>query len=134
MTTLRTMVYDAGALIAAERNQSAFWRMHRAYLTAGGVPVVPSPVVAQVWRNGARQAALARLLQGCDVLPLDDALARRVGELLGHADVVGPVEGAVALISARTSATVITSDPGDIQRLLDHLGRTGKRATVKSLY
>lgn len=48
MNVLQHVVYDVGALIAAERNQEALWRAHRSYLTAGGVPLVPAPFVAQV--------------------------------------------------------------------------------------
>ncbi|MEW2120175.1 twitching motility protein PilT [Streptomyces sp. NPDC005474] len=133
MSTLRPFVYDAGALIAAERDQVAFWRAHRSYLTAGGVPVVPAPVVSQAWRDGARQAQLARLLHGCHVLPLDQALAMSVGELLGKARTSDPVDGTVALIAARLDASVFTSDPGDIQHLVDHLGQAGKRVRVTPL-
>ncbi|MCX4424325.1 hypothetical protein ACIQWL_15735 [Streptomyces mirabilis] len=61
------MIHDAGALIAAERNHAAFWRAHRSCLTAGGPPPAPAPVVAQAWRDGARQAQSARILNGCEV-------------------------------------------------------------------
>lgn len=133
MSVLRPVVYDAGALIAAERSQAAFWRGHRSYLTAGGVPLVPSPVVAQAWRDGARQAQLAHLLKGCEVPVLDHALARRVGELLGQADTADPVDGAVAVLAAGLGAVVLTSDPDDIQHLLARLGPGGKRAEVVPL-
>lgn len=133
MSMLRPVVYDAGALIAAERNHPAFWRAHRSYLTAGGVPVTPAPVVAQVWRDGARQAQLARLLKGCDVSDLNHGLARRVGELLGRSGTSDPVDGAVAVIASATGAVVLTSDPDDIRRLLSHLGWVGERAIVEAV-
>lgn len=134
MSTLKPFLYDAGALIAAERDHVAFWRAHRSYLIAGGVPLVPAPVVAQAWRNGARQVQLARLLGGCDVPPLDHALAKSVGELLGQAGVPDPADGAVAVLAAQLGARVFTSDPDDIQHLLDHLGSAGKRAKVLPLH
>jgi len=65
---------------------------------------VPAAVVAQAWRDGARQARLARLLKGCDVVPLDDASAREVGELLGRAGVSDPADGSVALLAAGLGA------------------------------
>jgi hypothetical protein len=40
------VVYDTGALIAAERNDRAFWADHRIRLEQGTVPVTPAPVVA----------------------------------------------------------------------------------------
>lgn len=133
MSALRPALYDAGALIAAERNHTAFWRAHRSYLIAGGVPLAPAPVVAQVWRDGARQAQLARLLNGCEVPVLDHTLARRVGQLLGQAGTSDPVDGAVAVLAADIGAVIVTSDPGDIQHLLDRLGPAGKRAEVDPL-
>ncbi|MGW0880658.1 hypothetical protein [Streptomyces sp. NPDC002671] len=79
MSTLKPFLYDVGALIAAEGNQVAFWRAHRSYLTAGGIPLVPAPVVSQAWRDGARQVQLAHLLSGCDIPPLDHNLLDHMG-------------------------------------------------------
>ncbi|GAA2931359.1 hypothetical protein GCM10020221_28950 [Streptomyces thioluteus] len=133
MGALRAVVYDAGMLIAAERSQLKVWRTHRAYLTAGGVPQVPAPVVAQVWRDGARQARLAQLLKGCDVAATDEQLARAVGELLGGAGTADPADGAVAVLAAWSGAVVVTSDPDDIRHLLDQLGERGKEVVVRSV-
>lgn len=133
MAVLRPVVYDAGALIAAERGRVDIWRTHRSYLTAGGVPLVPAPVVAQVWRDSSRQARVAQLLKGCDIAALDDTSAREIGELLGRASTSDPVDGAVAVIAASLGAVVATSDPEDIRHLLDHLGPSGKRASLKLL-
>jgi hypothetical protein len=133
MTVLRPVVYDAGMLIAAERSQTKVWRAHRAYLTAGGVPQVPAPVVAQVWRDGARQARLAQLLKGCDVAAMDETSAREVGELLGQAGTSDPVDGAVAVLAARLGAAVATSDPDDIRHLLDRLGSRGKLVSLQQV-
>jgi len=133
MSALRPTVYDVGALIAAEWNHVVFWRAHRSYLLAGGVPLAPAPVVAQAWRDGTRQAQLARMLNGCDVPALDHTLARSVGQLLGQAKTSDPVDGAVAVLAADLGAVIVTSDPGDIQHLLDHLGPVGKRAEVDAL-
>ncbi|MBW8090384.1 MULTISPECIES: type II toxin-antitoxin system VapC family toxin [Streptomyces] len=133
MAVLRPVVYDAGMLIAAERSQVKVWRAHRAYLTAGGVPQVPAPVVAQVWRDGARQARLAHLLKGCDVAVMDETAAREVGELLARAGTSDPVDGAVAVLAAWQEATIVTSDPDDIRQLLDRLGSRGKLVTVQQV-
>ena len=74
---MMNVVYDAGALVAAERNDRRLWADHRVRLEAGVVPVVPAPVVAQVSRS-PRQAQLRRLLRGCDVPALDEATAHAV--------------------------------------------------------
>ncbi len=76
------VVYDTGALVAAERNDRRLWADHRVRLEAGVVPVVPAPVVARVGRS-PRRAQLRRLLRGCEVLVLDESAAHVVGRLLG---------------------------------------------------
>ncbi|MBQ0983813.1 twitching motility protein PilT [Streptomyces sp. F63] len=118
-------------LIAAERSDTRAWRAHRSYLTAGGIPQIPATVVAQVWRGGVRQARLAQLLRGCDIAAMDEAAARETGELLGTAGTADPVDGSVAVLGVRLGAVVVTSDPDDIQHLLDQMGSRGKHVTVQ---
>lgn len=74
--------YDAGALMAAERNDRRLWALHAGFLAE---EVVPAPVLAQVWRGGSRQASLSQLLAMCLIEPLTDEQARRVG-VLAHKD------------------------------------------------
>ena len=62
------VVYDAGVLVAADRNVRAVWADHRIRLEAGLIPVVPAPVIAQVSRSPA-QVQLRRLLRGCEIIP-----------------------------------------------------------------
>jgi hypothetical protein len=69
---MRPVVYDAGPLIAAERNDRRFWAEHRLRLEAGIVPCVPSPILAQVSRS-PKQVQLRRLLRGCEVVALNEA-------------------------------------------------------------
>ena len=44
------VVYEAAVLVAADRDTRSVWAEHRVRLETGIVPVVPSPVVAQVSR------------------------------------------------------------------------------------
>ncbi len=111
------VIYDAGALIAADRNDRAFWADHRVRLEAGVIPFVPAPVVAQVSRS-PRQAQLRRLLRGCDVPTFDEAAAHRVGAVLARGASSDIVDGAVVEAAAE-AAVIVTSDRPDISRLLD---------------
>lgn len=111
------ITYDTGALVAAERNDRRMWALHAGYLAEGVVPVVPAGVVAEAWRGGARQVALARLLAMCEVEDLTDTQARAVGVLAAdarHDDVVdvSVVEGA-----ARRGDGIVTADPRDLRRV-----------------
>lgn len=113
---MTAVVYDAGALVAAERNDRRVWADHRVCLEAGVVPVVPAPVVAQVSRS-PRQAQLRRLLRGCAVLALDEPAAHAVGQLLGRAGTADIVDATVVVVAIARQARVVTSDRGDISRL-----------------
>lgn len=108
------VTYDAGALIALERETRSVAALHRRLLERGIVPVVPAGVLAQVWRDPARQAALAKVLRGCRVEALDDAQARRVGRLTRTTGSAEVVDLSVAEGALRRADMVVTSDPDDI--------------------
>lgn len=112
-----TAVLDAGALIAIDRRDRAVGAMLRV-LQREGVPVHTSAgAVAQVWRDGRRQANLARVLPGVDVAALNSVVARRVGELLRASDSTDLVDAHVALL-VPPGGTVLTSDDADVRALL----------------
>ena len=116
------VTYDTGALVAAERNDRRMWSLHAGFLAEEVAPVVPAPVLAEAWRGGARQAGLSRLLALCEVEPLSEDQARRVGVLAGtagHDDIVDVtvVEGA-----ARRGDAVVTSNHEHIRRIVAAAG------------
>ena len=110
---------DAGALIALDRGQSRVVHLLDRVIAVGGAVEIPTPVIAQVWRDGSRQARLARLLGASDVVlvGLDAEMARAVGVLCGSVGVADVVDGHVALHARRRDLAVLTSDPDDIARL-----------------
>ena len=109
-------VYDAGVLIAADRNDRAIWADHRARLELGLTPTTTAPVVAQVSRS-SRQAQLRRFLRGCIVADFAAEDAHEVGALLARARQSDVVDAHVILTAARHTAIVLTSDPGDLEQL-----------------
>ena len=122
------VTYSTGALVAAERNDRRMWAIHAGLLAEEVVPTVPASVLAQAWRGGARQASLVRFLAMCRVEPLTEEQARAVGRLAGtsgHDDIVdvAVVEGAV-----RRGDAIVTSDAGDLRRVLR---ATGSRAAIE---
>lgn len=115
-----SIVYDAGALVAAERNDRRVWADHRVRLEAGVVPATTAPVVAQVSR-GPRQVQLRRFLRGCQVMPFEADQGHDIGSLLSRANMSDVVDAHVVVTAARRAAGVLTSDPRDIERLSSHL-------------
>ena len=125
------MTYDTGALIAAERRDPWMLVIHRRAVDNGVRPVVPAGVLAQVWRGGSgRQAGLARMLQQCQVEPLAEGLAKQVGVALQKTGSSDVVDASVVVSAIGRGDDVVTSDPQDIQYLLDALGERVKVFTV----
>jgi predicted nucleic acid-binding protein len=111
-----SVVYDAGALVAAERNDRRLWAEHRVRLELGLSVLVPAPVLAQVSRS-PKQAQLRRLLAGCEVVELDEAGAHAVGRLLASSKTDDVVDATVVELAIRQRADVVTRDERDIVRL-----------------
>lgn len=125
---MRPVVYDAGALIALDRGKknSAFAALHSQITTKGLNPAVPAAVIGQVYRDGARQARLSHFLRKgstddalADVHVLDEAVAKDAGVLCGKAGTADVVDASVVLLAARLGAIIVTSDPGDIAKLIE---------------
>ena len=109
---------DAGALAAHERRDRKVAALLEVAARHRIEMILPSAVLAQVWRDGTRQAILSKALRnpGLTEAPLHHDDAKRAGGLLrgsGTTDVAG---AHVAVLAMRLRAPVITSDPGDITK------------------
>ncbi len=115
----RQYVLDAGALIAYERRDPRVAALMEVAAEHRIEMILPSAVLAQVWRDGARQAILPRMLRnpGLVEAPLHHADAKRAGELLRDSSTADVVDAHVAVLAGRLRVPVITSDPDDISRL-----------------
>jgi hypothetical protein len=117
-----TLVLDAGALIAYEHGD----RTVRAFLERAsrtGVDVrTTSGAVAQVWRNGARQARLALLLRGLLEIEMTRERGRRIGTLLGSASSRDVIDGSI-VDAAIDGDEILTTDPDDITALALYSGK-----------
>ena len=85
-------------------------------------PSATAPVVAQVSRS-PRQAQLRRFLTGCVVVPLGETEAHEAGRLLGITKTSDVVDAVVVTTAIRQEATILTGDPGDMERLVRASGR-----------
>ena len=117
-----TVILDAGALIALDRNERAMWTRLKSVVLSGDIAVTHGGVLGQVWRGGPRQARLAQALAGIEVRPLDEQLARAAGELLAVSSMSDVIDAAVVLLST-DGDTIVTSDLPDLERLVEHAGR-----------
>ena len=117
-----TLVLDAGALIALDRNERAMWIRLKALREQGELPVTHGGVVGQVWRGGPRQARLAAALAGTNVRALDDHLGRAAGELLAETRTSDVIDGALALVAV-DGDEIVTVDRDDFEVLVVATGR-----------
>ena len=114
---MSALILDAGALVAADRDDRAMMARLRASQRHGLELRTNAMVVAQVWRDShGRQVNLARLLQATDVRAVTQRDGRAAGELQAAAGTADAVDATVVLMAARGDR-VLTSDPGDIARL-----------------
>lgn len=118
---MRRVVYDAGVLIAADRSLRRVWAEHRVRLEMGAIPLVSSPVVAQASRS-PRQVQMRRLLRGCEIVSFDEEAAHHAGSLLGKTRTKDVVDAAVAVLSIRHAADVVSDDALDIEKLISAAG------------
>jgi rRNA-processing protein FCF1 len=124
---MSAIVLDAGALIALERNRVEVWGALKVAALRAHDVIVPSTVVAQVWRDGKSQARLARVLAHCVLASFDD-VARNVGELCGRSKTRDVCDAHVALVAHAKKAILYTSDEEELRLLLRTLG--GAKATI----
>jgi predicted nucleic acid-binding protein len=113
------LTLDTGALIAFERNERKVVALIAQALHHKLEVVVPAGVVAQVWRDGRRQARLARLLGAApvEVETLDDQRARLAGQLCGVRRTADVVDASVVLCARARGHRIATSDAADLRRL-----------------
>ncbi|HVZ86847.1 MAG TPA: PIN domain-containing protein [Polyangia bacterium] len=115
------LTLDSGALIAAVKGDRRFWALWKEALARGATVTVPAAVVAQVWRGNS--AAIARVLQGCEVEALSEERAKRAGRLLAASRTSDVVDASVVAGAAARHDAIVTSDRRDIERLAGSLRR-----------
>lgn len=113
------LTLDAGALIAFDRNDRRVVALFVRALDHGFSLAVPAAVVGQAWRDGRRQARLARLLASTEleIEPLDDERARAAGQLCGVTGTADVIDASVVLCARKRGHRIVTSDAADLQAL-----------------
>ena len=116
----RNLTLDTGALIAFERGVGRVRQLLLEALDNGADIAIPAGALAQAWRDGSRQARLARLLadRGTRTESLTEAIARAAGALCARANTADVVDASVVICARRQgNAVVLTSDAEDLVRL-----------------
>jgi len=90
--------------------------------------VVSAITLTEVLRGGPRDASVHRVLDRIIVLPVSPELGRKAGELLGAAGLSGHRCAIDAVVAATAlglprPVVLLTSDPGDLSKLIEEPGR-----------
>lgn len=130
-----SLVLDAEGLSKLARGDARV----RGYLDsarARGAKVAVSAVtLTEALRGDPRDAAVHRVLARIIIVPVTAAIARRAGELLGTAGLSGhrcaidAVAAATALDLERP-VVLLSSDPGDMNRLIEEPARPKSQRVV----
>lgn len=112
-----TLILDRAALIALDPDERRMWTRLKAAQATGELPMTHAGVLRQAWRGGARQAWLSHALDGIDVQPLDEALGRKAGALLGAAGLSDVIDAAVVLLAA-DGDDIVTADLDEFEQLV----------------
>ena len=86
-----------------------------------------APVVAQVWRDGSRQARLVKLLDTLEVHDFTLVDARVVGGMLLRSETSDVVDAHIVALAVRLQDSVVTADATDLALLTSHLGASAPR-------
>ena len=85
----------------------------------GSLVLIPAAVLAQVWRDGARQAKLSALMddEAVPIEALNRQQAQAIGVLCGQRSRSDIADTSVVLTARRYASIVGTSDPNDLLHL-----------------
>jgi hypothetical protein len=114
------VILDAGFLISVDRSEKTAHTFLAAAERSGTALHTTHPIVAQVWRDGPRQARLANFLKAITVHPFDDG--RPVGRLLAQSRTADVVDAHLVVCAIRFGHDILTGDPDDIAPLTAMFG------------
>jgi hypothetical protein len=117
------ITFDAGGLIAVDRNDRRVIALLARAAERGMRITVPATALAQAIRNPARQVRLSRLIRqaGTDLIALDGPDATAVGLLLARSATADIVDAHVVVCARRAGQAVVTSDADDLRRIAPEL-------------
>ncbi|HTW07412.1 MAG TPA: hypothetical protein VME46_07880 [Acidimicrobiales bacterium] len=106
-----TLLLDAGAFVPVERGDRDVVALVKRERLSQRSPLSHGGVVAEIWRSGPnRQAEVARLLGGVEVVALGEELRKKAGVLLGLSGGDDAVDAALICL-ARDGDDILTSTP-----------------------
>jgi hypothetical protein len=117
---LPRLVVDTGGLAGLANNESWCWDVVRDAADRGLLVVIPTIVVTEASVAGSADAVKAIVKRVGTPIPTDATTALLAGELQAKSGTSDPVDSTVVAEALRVNGSeILTSDPVDIQRLVD---------------
>jgi len=121
-------VLDAEGLVKSANGDTRTLERLRATWSRNADVVTAASALAEVLRGGSGDAKLHWVLNRITIVPVDRAIGRAAGELLGQTGLSGhrcTIDALLAAVALRQPRPVVllTSDPDDMARLTDEPGR-----------
>jgi hypothetical protein len=110
------VILDAGFLVSVDRGERPAHEFLHAALQRSTPLRTTHPIVVQVWRNGARQARLARFLESITIHDFENG--RIVGALLARSGTADVVDAHLVAVAMECAEPILTGDIGDIEMLV----------------
>ena len=113
------IAFDAGGLIALDRNDRRVLTLVARAQERGLRITIPATALAQAIRNPAKQARLSRLIRqiDTDLVALDGPDATAVGLILARTGTADVVDAHVVVCARRAQQAIVTSDADDLRRI-----------------
>jgi predicted nucleic acid-binding protein len=109
-------MFDPGALIALERGHARIVRVYRMARITGLPVIVPTPVIAEWWREGRGDTARRTFLFALVPEAPDRHVAKLAGAAVGQTG-ASSIDALVVAAASILGDTVYTSDVRDLERL-----------------
>jgi len=110
------VIIDAGPFIVDGENlNSRLWALIKRATERGDELHTTHPVLAQVWREPARQANLRRAVRHFDIHPLDESVT--IGRKLAGTRTSDVVDAHLAVVAESLGTFIVTGDPDDMSKL-----------------
>ena len=111
--------FDSGPLIRLDRRERDAWTWLKRAVQRGAPPLVCTVAVAEAWRDGRTQAMLAKALSACELVTVDEVLAKAAGSALRSVPNAGVADAIIAAAAAMAGTALLTDDPDDMLALAD---------------
>lgn len=111
------MIFDAGVFIALERKSTrrVVVALVEELLNEQQPIRTTDAVLAQAWRNPARQAAMARVVKGVDAYPFGNP--QTIGARCGKTETADVIDADLAIWADVLDDTILTTDSTDMAKL-----------------